>query len=50
MLCLSGFELYSRWVPCFKIDYRGSVTLQELLVYFNVFKTPVSKRMFREVV
>ena len=32
------------------LDRLSRKRSEELLVYFNVFKTPVSKRMFREFV
>ena len=34
MLCLSGFELYSRWVPLIKFVLEKSVFATFLIFYF----------------
>ena len=31
MLCLSGFELYSRWVPLFKCNLRATKWLEQVI-------------------
>ena len=43
MLCLSGFELYSRWVPLSKVREKSSVINSEggiLKVVFRVLFHP----------
>ena len=45
MLCLSGFELYSRWVPLRVV----SIVHQNLYLYLSTCSKYTTKLLFREL-
>ena len=41
MLCISGFELYSLWVPLYSTDYYERLTLESW--FTNLEQTPLNR-------
>ena len=50
MLCLSGFELYSRWVPLFNLRYSTSIYISSVsLISFPFLENYDLKSYGREM-
>ena len=47
MLCLSGFELYSRWVPLFKATCNCRHYFQSEMRYYNTTNKACTLKLFR---